>query len=103
MIKKRFTTKNTKSAKKSKNKKSVMLCSLGKSAAKKTLVQLRDLEIQRGKDIVLTVPKLDIMRGEVLAIIGPNGAGKSTLGRFFLAAPKPKTSPIRCIGAESRW
>lgn len=79
-----------------------MLCSLGKSAAKKTLVQLRDLEIQRGKDIVLTVPKLDIMRGEVLAIIGPNGAGKSTLLLALARLLKPNAGQILLSSAQAQ-
>jgi tungstate transport system ATP-binding protein len=40
---------------------------------------LQNLTIQRGSKTVLEVPRLDIQRGETLAVIGPNGAGKSTL------------------------
>ncbi len=44
-----------------------------------TLFDIQELEVQRGGQVVLSVPALSIADGEVLAVIGPNGAGKSTL------------------------
>jgi tungstate transport system ATP-binding protein len=45
----------------------------------KTILEIQDLMIQRGERTVLTVDRLQVTEGEVLAVIGPNGAGKSTL------------------------
>jgi len=46
------------------------------------ILEAHDLMIQRGERTVLTVDRLQVTEGEVLAVIGPNGAGKST---FLLA------------------
>ena len=86
MMGKSLTSKKTKSNKKSKKPL--------KSVDKNTLVKIRDLEIRRGKDIVLRVPALDIIRGEVLAVVGPNGAGKSTLLLALARLLKPERGKI---------
>ena len=36
-----------------------------------------------GKRVVLSLPELDLPRGEITAIIGPNGSGKSTLAKVL--------------------
>ena len=46
------------------------------------ILDIHELMIQRGERTVLTVDRLQVTEGEVLAVIGPNGAGKST---FLLA------------------
>lgn len=43
------------------------------------LIEAKDLKVQRGGKNVLSVDKLGVKKGQVLAVIGPNGAGKSTL------------------------
>jgi tungstate transport system ATP-binding protein len=47
--------------------------------ASDSILNVHDLVIQRGERTVLTVDRLQVTEGEVLAVIGPNGAGKSTL------------------------
>lgn len=46
------------------------------------ILDIHDVAVQRGARTILTVDRLQVHEGEVLAVIGPNGAGKSTL---FLA------------------
>lgn len=43
------------------------------------LLTLNNLQIERDHVHVLELTKLELQRGEILAVIGPNGAGKSTL------------------------
>ncbi len=43
---------------------------------------------------VLKMDKLDVKRGEVLAIVGPSGAGKSTLLRLLNFLERPTTGQI---------
>jgi tungstate transport system ATP-binding protein len=66
------------------------------------LVQIRDLVIQRGEKLVLTVSRLDIRRGEVLAVVGPNGAGKSTLLLALARLIKPKGGEIFFNGTPAQ-
>jgi ABC-type Fe3+/spermidine/putrescine transport system ATPase subunit len=46
----------------------------------------------------LSVERLHVERGEVLAILGPNGAGKSTLFRILALLDKPKRGQLRFDG-----
>jgi len=43
------------------------------------VIEIRDLVVRRDGRAVLTIDRLRIERGEVLAVLGPNGAGKTTL------------------------
>ncbi len=45
----------------------------------RALIEIKDLHVQRGKQPVLEIDRLNVAQGETLAVIGPNGAGKSTL------------------------
>ncbi len=41
-------------------------------------ISLRDVQVERGNDVVLNVERLDIRAGYT-ALVGPNGSGKSTM------------------------
>ena len=45
----------------------------------KPILEVKDLEVNRGGAMILNVPSLLIKGGEILSLIGPNGAGKTTL------------------------
>jgi tungstate transport system ATP-binding protein len=71
------------------------------------ILEGRDLRVEYEGRSILTVPRVEIAEGEVLAVIGPNGAGKSTLLRVLglLEAPRAGTvlyrgQPVRSGGRE---
>ncbi|GIZ12239.1 heme ABC transporter ATP-binding protein [Pseudomonas sp. NCCP-436] len=43
------------------------------------MLQVEQLEIRRGRSLVLSGIDLQLLPGQVLGVLGPNGAGKSTL------------------------
>ncbi len=43
------------------------------------LLEVRHLRLRRGERLVLSLPALQLARGETLALMGPNGAGKTSL------------------------
>jgi tungstate transport system ATP-binding protein len=63
-----------------------------------TMIEIRDLLIQRNGRDVLKIDSLEIKRGETLTIVGPNGAGKSTLLLALAHLLKPVRGEIRFDG-----
>jgi tungstate transport system ATP-binding protein len=55
----------------------------------KPILEARDLEVKRGGTVVLRVPSLSLLKGEILSLIGPNGAGKTTLLQTLSYLLKP--------------
>ncbi|MBI1884816.1 MAG: ABC transporter ATP-binding protein [Chloroflexi bacterium] len=53
-----------------------------------------DVRLVRGSRSVLDVPRLDVHRGEVLAVVGPNGAGKSSLLNVLALLEKPSQGRV---------
>jgi ABC-type bacteriocin/lantibiotic exporter with double-glycine peptidase domain len=49
----------------------------------------------------ISVPKLAIQAGQVIAIVGPSGSGKSTLADLLLGILLPKKGEIRVSGIKS--
>lgn len=51
-----------------------------------------------GERLVLAVDRLEVRRGEVLALVGPSGAGKSTLLRLLNFLETPSSGQIQAFG-----
>lgn len=58
------------------------------------LIEIKNLQIKRNKQIALEIPDLSIQRGETLTVVGPNGAGKSTLLLVLARLLKPVRGDI---------
>ena len=69
------------------------------------IVELKQVNVARGNNIVLHDLSLRIDAGEHLAILGPNGCGKSTLLKTITCEVYPLVRPetsVRIMGRE-RW
>jgi len=62
------------------------------------IIEIRDLFVRREKRVVLEINRVDIERGEILAVVGPNGAGKSTLLLVVAHLLKAERGEIRFNG-----
>jgi zinc/manganese transport system ATP-binding protein len=63
-----------------------------------TIISVRDLGIEFGKQTILDHISFELMNGEFIAILGPNGAGKSTLLKLLLGLLKPSRGDISILG-----
>lgn len=66
-----------------------------------TILQVRDIRYSyNGKD-VLSIPKLDVVRGTITGLAGPNGSGKSTLLTLLAHLGKPTGGNIEFSGSDN--
>lgn len=65
-----------------------------------TILEGRNLQIKKGRTVILDVPGLQIQGGEFLSVIGPNGAGKTTLLKMLCCLTKPGKGQIIFRGME---
>ena len=63
-----------------------------------SLLTVQNLRVEVGGRTLLTVPLLEILRGEVLAVLGPNGAGKSTLLQALACLRESTTGTLTFSG-----
>lgn len=64
-------------------------------------LSMREVGHLRGGRTVLTVDRLDIARGERLAVLGPNGAGKTSLLRLLAAVDTPRSGEVAVDGERT--
>lgn len=64
------------------------------------LFEIRNLTIRFGGLTALEDIRLDISKGEIVAVIGPNGAGKTTLFNCISGIYTPNTGTIRFAGID---
>lgn len=63
-------------------------------------LQLRDIWLRMGREIVLRGISLDLEMGESLTLLGENGAGKTTLLRLLASAVSPTRGEGRVMGFD---
>jgi len=66
----------------------------------KPILEVKDLEVNRGGTMILNVPSLLIKEREILSLIGPNGAGKTTLLQTLSYLLKPFQGEIYFKGEK---
>ncbi len=59
------------------------------------LLACQDVRVVAGGRAILDLPRLDLRRGDILAVIGPNGAGKSTLLSLLAGILPPTAGSVR--------
>ncbi len=65
------------------------------------MIKIEYLEVRYGRNPpVLSIDKLNIERGERVAIIGPSGAGKSTLLRTIKGYKRPSQGKVEVMGVN---
>src|SRR5262249_6319892 len=62
------------------------------------LLVAQGLRVEANGQVLLSVPSLEIARGEVVVLIGPNGAGKSTLLQTLACLREPTAGALRFAG-----
>ncbi|MCL0057183.1 ATP-binding cassette domain-containing protein [Dehalococcoidia bacterium] len=60
-----------------------------------TLLNVRNVSKQFGKNTVVDQVSFDVRKGEILGILGPNGAGKTTVIRSIMDIIRPDSGEIR--------
>lgn len=70
----------------------------GTGVASSPLLRVQALRVEVNGQVLLSVPSLEVTRGEVLTLIGPNGAGKSTLLQAVAGLRRPTTGMLSFDG-----
>jgi polar amino acid transport system ATP-binding protein len=70
--------------------------------AGQVLVELHDVQLAFGHNVVLKGINLQVRRGQAVSIIGPSGSGKSTILRCITGLLKPHSGSIILDGVDVR-
>jgi ABC-2 type transport system ATP-binding protein len=60
-----------------------------------TLLSVKNISKQFGKNTVVDQVSFDVYKGEILGVLGPNGAGKTTVIRSIMDIIRPDSGEIR--------
>jgi ABC-type Mn2+/Zn2+ transport system ATPase subunit len=71
------------------------------SHAGETAVEVREVVVSFGGQVILNRVNLRVGHGQMLALIGPNGSGKTTLLRCLLGLQKVDSGTIQLLGEAS--
>ncbi len=63
-------------------------------------IQLKDVTLDYGGDVVVSSANLTIRKGETKIILGPSGVGKSTILKAVLGLLRPRTGEVLIHGDE---
>lgn len=72
------------------------------AGARETVVEVRGLRSQFGRQVVHENLDLDVYRGEILGIVGGSGSGKSVLLRTILGLRQPDGGSVKLFGENLR-
>ena len=68
-----------------------------------TIISVRNLVNQFGRQVIHDKLCLDVNRDEILGVVGGSGSGKSVLMRSILGLQKPTSGSISVLGQEIRY
>jgi phospholipid/cholesterol/gamma-HCH transport system ATP-binding protein len=67
---------------------------------KQKIIQVRDLTVGYGTDIILENISFDVLEGEIFIVLGGSGCGKSTLLKHLIGLIPPIAGQIRIDGED---
>jgi len=67
---------------------------------KHKIIQVRDLIVGYGTDIILENISFDVLEGEIFIVLGGSGCGKSTLLKHLIGLTPPLSGQIRIDGED---
>jgi putative ABC transport system ATP-binding protein len=71
----------------------------GAAGSSDPMLRIADLRFRYSEgDFALTIPKLEVARGEKLAVIGPSGSGKTTLLHLIAGIQEPESGVVYACG-----
>ncbi|MCF8105039.1 MAG: ATP-binding cassette domain-containing protein [Desulfohalobiaceae bacterium] len=66
----------------------------------KPCIQVRNLSLAFGREVILSGLDFDIIQGDIFIIMGGSGSGKSTLMKSLIGLKRPRTGEIRYQGLD---
>ncbi|MGZ8804606.1 MAG: ABC transporter ATP-binding protein [Microbacterium sp.] len=70
----------------------------GAAAGSASAVEVRDLHVKRGTNVVFDGLDLDIPRGRITGLLGPSGCGKTTLMRAIVGVQRVDGGTVTVLG-----